>query len=119
MTRRKRRNHSSAFKAKVALAAVKGERTLAELARVGISKHRSSLDCWYRPGLYPDVEGRERGLESQGRRRLTGLGCQADVPSAEGLQPCSRSDSCAPLTREMNETVLRPPPVGHTLTSMS
>ena len=30
MTRRKRRNHSSAFKAKVALAAVKGERTLAE-----------------------------------------------------------------------------------------
>jgi transposase len=32
MTRRKRRNHSSAFKAKVALAAVKGDRTLAELA---------------------------------------------------------------------------------------
>ena len=32
MTRRKRRNHSSAFKAKVALAAVKGERTLVELA---------------------------------------------------------------------------------------
>ena len=32
MTRRKRRNHGSAFKAKVALAAVKGERTLAELA---------------------------------------------------------------------------------------
>ncbi len=32
MTRRKRRNHSSAFNAKVALAAVKGERTLAELA---------------------------------------------------------------------------------------
>jgi hypothetical protein len=29
MTRRKRRNHSSAFKAKVALAALKGERTLA------------------------------------------------------------------------------------------
>ena len=32
MTRRKRRNHASAFKAKVALSAVKGERTLAELA---------------------------------------------------------------------------------------
>ena len=30
--RRKRRNHSSAFKAKVALAAVKGDKTLAELA---------------------------------------------------------------------------------------
>jgi len=30
--RRKRRNHSAAFKAKVALDAVKGEKTLAELA---------------------------------------------------------------------------------------
>ncbi len=29
---RKRRNHSSAFKAKVALAAVRGDRTIAELA---------------------------------------------------------------------------------------
>lgn len=32
MTRRKRRNHSSAFKAKVALSALMGEKTLAELA---------------------------------------------------------------------------------------
>ena len=32
MTRRKRRKHSSAFKAKVALATVKGDHTLAELA---------------------------------------------------------------------------------------
>ena len=31
MTRRPRRNHSPAFKAKVALAAIKGEKTLAEL----------------------------------------------------------------------------------------
>jgi transposase len=32
MTKRSRRNHSPAFKAKVALAAVKGEKTLTELA---------------------------------------------------------------------------------------
>ena len=32
MTRRPRRNHTPAFKAKVALAAVRGELTLAELA---------------------------------------------------------------------------------------
>lgn len=32
MTRRPRRNHTPAFKAKVALAAIKGEKTLAELA---------------------------------------------------------------------------------------
>ena len=31
MARRLRRNHSPAFKAKVALAAIKGEKTLAEL----------------------------------------------------------------------------------------
>ena len=33
MTRRVRRNHSPAFKAKVALAAIKGEKTLADLAQ--------------------------------------------------------------------------------------
>ena len=33
MTKRTRRNHSPAFKAKVALADVKGEQTLAELAQ--------------------------------------------------------------------------------------
>ena len=32
MTRRPRRNHTPAFKAKVALAAIKGDRTLIELA---------------------------------------------------------------------------------------
>ena len=32
MTKRKRRNHSPAFNTKVAVAALKGERTLAELA---------------------------------------------------------------------------------------
>ena len=33
MSRRTRRNHSPAFKAKVALAAVKGDATLAELSK--------------------------------------------------------------------------------------
>ena len=33
MTRRARRTHGPAFKAKVALAAVKGEKTLADLAQ--------------------------------------------------------------------------------------
>jgi len=34
MSRRTRRNHGPAFKAKVALAAIKGEKTLAELAQL-------------------------------------------------------------------------------------
>lgn len=33
MARRKRRNHAPAFKAQVALAAIKGDKTLAELAQ--------------------------------------------------------------------------------------
>jgi transposase-like protein len=34
MTKRARRNHTPAFKAKAALAAIKGEKTLAELAQI-------------------------------------------------------------------------------------
>jgi transposase-like protein len=47
MTRRKRRNHSSAFKAKVALAAVKGEHTLAELAEQ-FDVHPNQIQDWKR-----------------------------------------------------------------------
>ena len=42
MTRRKRRNHSSAFKAKVALAWVNGEHALAD-SRVGSFVYRRRL----------------------------------------------------------------------------
>ena len=45
MTRRKRRDHSSAFKAKVALAGVKGERTLAELAEQ-FDVHPNQIQDW-------------------------------------------------------------------------
>ncbi len=45
MTRRKRRNHSPAFKAKVALAAVRGERTLAELAEQ-FDVHPNQIQDW-------------------------------------------------------------------------
>jgi transposase len=45
MTRRPRRNHSSAFKAKVALAALKGERTLSELAQ-HFDVHPNQIRQW-------------------------------------------------------------------------
>jgi len=45
MTRRKRRNHSPAFKAKVALAAVQGEKTLAELAEQ-FDVHPNQIQDW-------------------------------------------------------------------------
>ncbi len=43
--RRKRRNHSNAFKAKVALAALKGDRTLAELA-TQFEVHPNQIQTW-------------------------------------------------------------------------
>ena len=45
MTRRKRRNHSSAFKAKAALSALKGERTLAELSEQ-FDVHPNQVQDW-------------------------------------------------------------------------
>ena len=45
MSRRPRRNHSPAFKAKVALAAVKGEKTLSELAQQ-FDVHANQVTTW-------------------------------------------------------------------------
>ena len=45
MPRRPRRNHSPAFKAKVALAAVRGEQTLAELAQQ-FDVHPNQIKQW-------------------------------------------------------------------------
>lgn len=47
MTNRTRRTHSAAFKAKVALAAVKGERMLAELAQQ-FDVHPNQITEWKR-----------------------------------------------------------------------
>ena len=45
MTKRTRRNHSPAFKAKVALAAIEGERTIAQLADQ-FDIHVSQITAW-------------------------------------------------------------------------
>jgi transposase len=45
MTGRKRRNHSSEFKAKVALAALKGDQTLAQLAQE-FELHQNQIINW-------------------------------------------------------------------------
>jgi transposase len=45
MTRRARRTHGPAFKAKVALAAIKGEKTLAELAQQ-YDVHPNQITAW-------------------------------------------------------------------------
>jgi len=45
MTKRKRRNHSPSFKAKVALAAIRGDCTLAELAE-RFDVHPNQIQDW-------------------------------------------------------------------------
>src|ERR1700758_4020493 len=45
MSRRARRNHTPAFKARVALAAIKGDRTLAELAEQ-FDVHPNQITSW-------------------------------------------------------------------------
>ena len=45
MLKRTRRNHSPAFKAKVALAAIKGEKALAELAQLH-DVHPTQITAW-------------------------------------------------------------------------
>ena len=45
MTRRPRRNHTAVFKAKVALAALKGDKTLAELAQQ-FDVHPNQITDW-------------------------------------------------------------------------
>ena len=63
MAKRPRRNHSSAFKAKVALAAVKGEKTITELAQ-HFDVHPNQIQDWKRR-LLDDAdavfEGRSTG----------------------------------------------------------
>jgi transposase len=62
MTRRARRTHSPSFKAKVAFAAIKGERTLAELAKQ-FDVHPNQITAW-KAQLYEGataVFGGERG----------------------------------------------------------
>ncbi len=45
MTRRTRRNHTAAFKAKVALAALRGEKTLSELSQQ-FDVHATLINAW-------------------------------------------------------------------------
>jgi transposase len=45
MSRRPRRNHSPAFKAKVAIAAIKGERTIAQIAEQ-FDVHPNQVTSW-------------------------------------------------------------------------
>ena len=72
MQRRQRRNHTPGFKAKVALAAIKGDRTLAQLAEQ-FDVHPNQITSW-KPQLEDGGSrcfrsGRRQGSGAAGRRR--------------------------------------------------
>ena len=70
MSRRARRNHTPAFKAKVALAAVKGDRTLAQLAEQ-FDVHPNQITSWkaqLEGSRCRCVRSRERQRDSHSRR---------------------------------------------------
>ena len=65
--RRKRRNHSSVFKAKVALAAIRGDKTLAELAEQ-FEVHPNQIQDWRRKLLDNAAELFERNARPSEER---------------------------------------------------
>ena len=74
MNRRPRRNHSPAFKAKVALAAVKGDRTIAQLAE-HFDVHPNQITAWK-----SQLEG-ERFRRFSDREAVTPAAPAVDVKS--------------------------------------
>ena len=79
MSRRPRRNHTPAFKAKVALAAVKGDRTLAQLAEQ-FDVHPNQITTWKAQleGGAADVFGAGSGSAPTTARRRREVAARED-----------------------------------------
>jgi transposase len=72
MSRRPRRNHASAFKAKVAIAAIKGDRTLVQLAEQ-FDVHPNQISTW-----------KDQLLEGGGRTLRVTVELEGDVTQNPG-----------------------------------
>ena len=72
--RSKRRNHSPGFKARIALAAIKGDKTIAELSQQ-FGVHPNQVGIW-RKQLVENAQGvfgRGSGKEALGEKRIKEL----------------------------------------------
>ena len=84
MTRRPRRNHTPVFKSKVALAAVRGEQTLSDLAQQ-FDVHPNQIEQWRDQLLAGAGDIFDRDKKSSSRFPVH---IHCFYPSAEGRQNC-------------------------------
>src|SRR6516164_3074180 len=89
--KRTRKKHSAAFKAKVAVAAIRGDRTIAELA-VHFEVHPNQIHNWKKQLLDGAVSVFEGGASAEGTARDG----RAPEPSAANL-PAMRAAGAASL----------------------
>src|SRR5262245_51145298 len=89
MKKRARRNHSSALKAKVALAAIKGDRTLAQLSE-HFDVHASQITIWKDQLVECAAEVFERG--SSGKARAPAVDINLDRFCARRRRGCAGRD---------------------------
>jgi len=78
MKKRARRNHTPAFKAKVALAALKNDRTIAQLAEQ-FDVHPNQITSWKEQLLAGAPDVFERG----GSAKIVGSGSRHQVPARQ------------------------------------
>ena len=92
----KRRKFGESFKARVALAAVRGDRTTAQLAgKFGV--HGNQVSSWKRrllegaAELFADGRARQTGCTENEGRRLEGHACPRRAPGLFNLQNATPS----------------------------
>ena len=83
---RHRRRFSADFKSKVALAAIKGDRTLSELA-AQFQVHPHQVMAWKKQALavLPEVFSRKRDMDESRRSQLSGRTLRSDRSAQGGV----------------------------------